>query len=159
MSEFCFWILTDGTIVKPDSRHILAVACAPSAFGETVQSLQETFEPYGQGIHSNYEGKAREEVLLRVIHRNHVRIRKNQHKHNQHWSIQLYRFTDERKQAIFKWAKYVSGLSGDKYADAIIHQFHDGSKMKTSLDQLADGYNGDKEPEIVSQAELTRIYG
>ena len=53
MSDHCFWILTDGTIVKPDYRHILAVVSAPSAFGESLESLTETFEPYGQGIQSN----------------------------------------------------------------------------------------------------------
>lgn len=160
MSDHCFWILVDGTIVKPDSRHILAVASAPSAFGETVQSMQETFEPYGQDIHSNFEGKARETVLLKVINRNNIRIRKNQHKRGQHWSIQLFELTDERKRSISAWARYISPSADDKYGDVIIHQFHDGSKMRTSLDQLTDGYNCDKEPvKIVYQAELIRIYG
>lgn len=159
MSKYCFWILTDGTIVEPDSRHILAVVSSPTAFGESLESLEETFEKYGQAIHSNFEGQAREEVLLRVIHRNHIRIRKNQHKRGQHWSIQLFELTDERKESISGWASYISSDTNDRYADAIIHQFHDGSKMRTSLDQLADGYNGDKESEIVSQAELIGMYG
>ncbi len=154
----CFWILVDGTIVIPDSLHILAVVSAPALFGESEESLKNTFEPYGQGIQSNVEGKAREETLTRIIKRNHVRIRKNQYKGNQHWSLQLFEMTTEREQAITKWSKYVSGLKSDKYADVIIHQLHDGLKIRTSLDVLAGGYDGNEEPVVLSQAELIRMY-
>ena len=156
MSKFCFWILTDGTIVKPDSRHILAVASCPTVFGETLESLQKTFEPYGQGIHSNYEGQAREETLHRVIRRNHIRIRKNQLKRGQHWSIQLFRLTEERTQVISEWASYISLDTDDRYADVIIHQLHNNSKLRTSLDQLANQYTSTKKTVIVTQTELIR---
>jgi hypothetical protein len=158
MSKYCFWILTDGTIVKPDRRHILAVASAPRAFGETVESLQETFESYGQGIHSNFEGEAREIVLTRIIKRNHIRIRKNQHKNRQNWSIQLFILTDERKKDLSEWASYISSGTKDKYADVIIHQLNNNSKLRTSLDLLAEGFVGEREPVIVSQSELVRRY-
>ena len=74
-----------------DTIWILAVGSAPSAFGETERSFAETFAEYGQPANSNHEGAARREVLTRVIKRNHIRICKNQHKRNQHWSMQLYR--------------------------------------------------------------------
>ena len=158
MSRFCFWILTDGTIVQPDSRHILAVTDAPFAFGESLKSLEETFKKYGQGIHSNFEGKAREETLLRVINKNHIRIRKNQQKRSQYWSIQLYNLTDKRRSSVSAWAKYISTYTNDKYADIIIHQLHDNSRIRTSLDILASEYNDDKEPVILTQDELVRKY-
>ncbi len=158
MSKFCYWILTDGTIVKPDQRHILAVVHAPAAFGETIESMLKTFAPYGQEIHSNFEGKPREETLRRVIHRNHIRIRKNRLKRGQHWSIQLYKLSAERKASIEAWARHIMPAADDKYGDVIIHQFHDGSKTRTSLDQLADGYDGYEKPVIMIQAELVRTY-
>lgn len=154
MSEHCFWILTDGRIVKPDSRHILAVVSAPEIFGETAKSIQETFERHGESMNSNFEGKARQVVLLRVINKNHIRIRKNQYARCQHWSIQLFEMTDERKSAISRWAKYVSALTVDRYADAIIHQFHDGSKFRTSLNVLADQCPDTEEPIILRQTGL-----
>jgi hypothetical protein len=157
MSEYCFWILNDGTIVKPDSRHILAVASCPVAFGETDQSLQITFRKYGQSPKSNYEGSAREEVLMRVILRNHIRIRKNQHKRGQHWSFQLFKLTEERKQKIAEWASYITPQTDDKFGDVIIHQFCDNSKKRTSLDQLA-GEHPSGDVEIVLQDELVRKY-
>ena len=154
----CYWILADGTIVEPHSRHILAVKAAPTTFGETKKSLSIIFAKYGEEKNHNVESNARQEILLRVIKRNHIRIRKYVLKRCQHWSLQLFELSTEREQAIAKWAKYVSGLTGDKYADVTINQLFDNSKMRTSLDKLAGGYDGKGEPEVLSQSELTRIY-
>ena len=49
-------------------------------------------------------------------------------------------------------------FTDDKYGDVVIHQFHDNSEIRTSLDQLAVGYGGAGETEVVSQAELVRGY-
>jgi len=49
-------------------------------------------------------------------------------------------------------------LSGDKYADVIIHQFHTGSRHITSLDKLADENDNNKNPVIISQPELSGKY-
>ena len=155
MSEHCFWILADGTIVKPDSRHILAVAAAPSAFGETRESVEQTFAGYGQHAQSNYEGRAREEVLLRVIRRNHARIRKNRQKWNQYWSIQLFELTRERQQAIAAWAQYISTRTEDRFADVVIYCFADKTKIRTSLDQLAQGHGVARETVVMGQNQLT----
>ena len=158
MSEYCFWILTDGMIVQPAEKHILAVVAAPLAFNETEDSLQETFKKYGQSHRSNFEGGAREEVLLRVIKRNHIRIRKNQFKRTQYWSLQLYRMSKERKDRMAAWASFITPMADDKFADVIIHQLSDGSRIRNSLDELANGYIGDA-PEIINQDELLRLYG
>jgi hypothetical protein len=158
MSDYCFWILPNGVIVKPESRHILAVVCCPGAFGETKESIRKTFKEQGQSQNSNYEGKAREQVLTRVINRNHVRIRKNQHKRQQNWSLQLYELTDERRAAIAVWAKHITAKTTDKFADVIIHQFKDESKIRTSLDKLAKEATADVKPVIVTQTELLEIY-
>jgi hypothetical protein len=159
MSAFCFWILENGTLVKPDARHILAVAAAPAAFGETRESLEQTFVKYGQAVESNFEGKARQEVLFRVIRRNHVRIRKNQQKREQHWSFQLEQLTRERQERISAWAAMITPFVDDRFADVRIYQFHDKSEMRTSLDQLAAAWQGDTRPQWISQDELVRRYG
>lgn len=144
----CFWILNDGKILDKQSRHILAVVSAPELFGETEQSLEETFRKYGQDMKSNYEGEAREAVMLRVIRRNHIRIRKYVHRHCQHWIIQLSELTNERKALISAWAKYV-GTDGDQYADVIIHQLHDNSKLQTSFNLLMAESTVDEDPVIL----------
>lgn len=157
MSDYCFWILTNGKIVRPDSRHILCVVSCPSAFGETKESIRETFEKEMQSPHSNFESVAREQVLTRVINRNNIRIRKNQHKREQHWSLQLYELTDERRSAIAVWASYITNDTTDKFADVIIHQFKDESKIKTNLDTLAKECESDVKPMIVTQEELFNL--
>jgi hypothetical protein len=148
----CFWILVDGRIVIPDNKHILAVVSAPELFGESGVSIIETFQKHGQNENSNIESKAREDVLLRVISRNHIRIRKNILKQQQHWSIQLYRLTDERRASISSWAKYVA-TDGDQFADVIIHQLFDNFKIQTSLNHLA-GSTVDEAPVILRQTGL-----
>lgn len=158
MSDLCFWILTSGVIVKVESRHILAVVSFPEVFGETKESIKEIFEKQNQSPNSNYEGIAREEVLSRVITRNNIRIRKNQHKRDQHWSLQLYNLNDERISAISAWANYICTNANDKHADVVIHQFKDGSKVKTSLDKLALENLKAIKPEIINQAELFDLH-
>ena len=143
----CYWILNDGKILDKQSRHILAVISAPEIFGETEEGINETFKKYGQDIKSNYEGKAREDVLLRVIYRNHIRIRKNILKKSQSWSIQLYRLTDTAKESIIEWANSLK--TNDKYADVKIHELQNNSKTKTSFNLLLDGSWDDKNPVIL----------
>ncbi len=138
MSEHCcFWILIDGRVIAPD-LHIQAVVSDPEKFGESEEGIQESFQKYGQNPESNVESKAREEVLLRVIRRNHIRIRKYTLKCCQQFSIQLYRLTDERRSSISGWAKTIA-TDGDQFADVVIHQLYDNSKMKTSLNLIKDG--------------------
>jgi len=152
--EHCFWILTDGTIVKPEVRHILAVVAAPIPFGETPASIQATFAEHGQPVESNYEGKAREEVLARVIARNHVRIRKNQYRKCQHWSVQLQVLTAERRTAIAAWARYVMENAQDKHAEVIIHELGYSRRTSTTLNRLAEEAKEAEQPAIITQGEL-----
>ncbi|MBU1566852.1 MAG: hypothetical protein KJ630_14670 [Proteobacteria bacterium] len=161
MSLYCFWILLDGRIIAPDSKHIIAVVNFPEIFGETAKSINATFSEYGeQSPSSNHEGRARESILLRIIQKNNVRIRKHQLKRNQHWSIQLYELTQERKQSISKWARYISSSDSDAYAAVIMDQFKDGQKIYTSLDILAGGWSDDGVEEIViwTESQLSELY-
>lgn len=149
----CFWILTNEAVVIPDSLHILAVVAAPELFGESEESIQKTFKGHDQNQNSNVESAAREEVLLRVVSRNNIRIRKNLQKCNQHWSIQLYRLTQERDSAICNWAKHAV-VDGDQYADVVIHELHNNSKTTTSIDHLAQRSRSSESPVIVKQSDL-----
>ncbi len=155
MSRHCFWILNNGTIVKPDSRHILAVVAAPRAFGETEEPVQETFARHGQQPHPKVKGMARQEILLRTIRRNHIRIRKNRQGWCRYWSLQLFELTREGKQGIAAWAKFISEHTEDRYADVVIYQFVNECKLRTSLDLLAAEYTADQEPEIFFQHQLS----
>ena len=160
MSLYCFWIILDGRIIVPDSKHIIAVVKFPEIFGETEESIEMTFREQGESSpKSNHEGKAREIILMRVINRNNVRIRKHQLKRNQHWSIQLYEITEERKRSISKWARYISSYGTDVYAAVILDTFKDGKQFYTSLDILAAEYVDDgEEIVIMTESQLSELY-
>ena len=157
MTNHCFWILTNGALVTPDSLHIQAVVSAPHAFGETPASIEATFAEYGESPLSNVESKSRIEVLRRVIRRNHIRIRKNQTKKCQHWSVQLFALTEERRAAIAVWAHYVAAHTSDKQADVCLHQHIDDTRMIMGLDQLAATHTGTEPTVVLSQAELLHL--
>jgi len=76
-STYAYWITAKGEILKPESRHILAIVKKPKRFGETDKIVEDTFAKHGEQKMSNVEGKAREEKRLRVIRRGHIRIRFN----------------------------------------------------------------------------------
>lgn len=142
MSAFAYWITPKGQVVKPDSRHILTVVKHPAVFGETKKTIEATFEKYGQSMYSNIEGKAREEVMLRVIGRGFIRVRQGGSRSNQHWSIQLNRVTPKANDAIWSWANQIikDGTAKDKYADVVIHELGRGDKMtKSDLSSIASG--------------------
>lgn len=108
---------------------------------------------------TNHEGKAREAILLRVIKRNHIRIRKNQFRNNQSWSIQLFDLTEERKMSLLRWVKYILPSVNDKFADVSIHQLKDNSRITISLNLLSEEYSTDRDDTvIIPQKELIKMY-
>lgn len=158
MPGYCFWILTNGNIIIPTSRHILAVVAAPAAFGETQESIRKTFEKYNESPMTNHEGKARETILVRVINRNHIRIRKNQFRNNQRWAVQLFDLTEERKISLSRWAKFIIPFVNDEYADVVIHQLKDNMRIIRTLNLLGEEYSNDGETVIIPQAKLMEMY-
>lgn len=157
MSEYAYWISPKCKIIKPKSRHILAVVRNPECFGETDKSIQQTFAKYNEPIHSNIEGKAREEILLRVIRRGNIRIRLGGTRRNQRWSIQLNKLTPKVNDYLWTWANQVinDGTAPDKYADVVIHQIGKNDKMtKTSLFDIASGSSIKENKEFV----LVKVY-
>ena len=143
MSEFAYWINKKGQLQKPKTRHIASVIENPEWFGETEESIKKTFDKYNEPISTTVEGKAREEILLRIIKRGYARIRQNVSRRNQAYSIQVNKITPRIEDALFAWAKIQSKDTLDKYADVNVHELGRGSgagKMtKTSLDRIASG--------------------
>lgn len=142
MSDFAYWLTPSGKIIKPELRHISTVIKYPKKFGETEETIAATYEKYQEQISSTVEGKAREEILLRIINRGFVRIRKGGTRRNEHWSIQVYKLNSKLQDAIWQWANRITndGTADDKYADVVIHQFGRGDKMtRTSLNKIASG--------------------
>lgn len=133
--EFCFWLLLDSSIITA-TRHIAAVIESPETFGENQHTIEKTFCDAGEQVSSHWEGRAREEILRRVIGRNYIRIRKNIFRNNQSFSCQLNELTDERRDALRAWARIAIITAADKYADVTIHQLKTGHKTTINLLEL-----------------------
>ena len=74
MHTRAYWIFPESSILDVSSHH-MAVIRSPEEFGETTQTIHDTYERYGERL--GLEGKARSEILTRVIQRGFIRIREN----------------------------------------------------------------------------------
>jgi hypothetical protein len=143
MSEFAYWINPKGQLQRPKTRHIASVIEEPEWFGETEESIKKTFDKYGEPVSTTVEGKAREDILLRVIKRGYARIRLNKTRRNQSYSVQIDRLTPKIEDTLFVWANIQSKDAMDKYADVNVYELGRGSGSgkltRTSLDRIASG--------------------
>ncbi len=155
MSTFAYWINLKGKILKPDTRHIGAIVSKPSLYGETDKTVKATYEKHGEPISSTVEGKAREEIMLRVIMRGYIRIRKSGTRRDQRWSIQVAKLNNKNRDYLWAWAREVidSKVADDKYADVHIHQLAKKKVTKTSLNKIASGETIREELRIYTQKE------
>lgn len=156
MSVYAYWITPKGEILKPDIRHIGAVIKNPRKFGETDKTIQDTYNKHGEEISDTIEGKAREEIMLRVIKRGFIRIRKGTSRMNQSWSIQLNKLNSRVEDYLWEWARKMidSRVATDKFADVNIHQLSNNKMTKTSLNKIASGGSITEDVRIYSQDEL-----
>ena len=134
-----YWIVPTGEILQPSAFHIQTVVKFPKKFGETDKTIQDTFDKHGENPQSNMEGKARDEIMKRVIQRGFVRIRFGGSGANRRWSVQLNKLTQKMSDIIWVWAKTIQDKVSDKYADVFIHQLSNNKMTKTSLDVIASG--------------------
>jgi ribosomal protein S6E (S10) len=156
MSNFAYWISKSGEIMKPDSRHIGAVIKYPSKFGETKKTIQDTYDKHGEQLSSTVEGKAREEIMLRVIKRGYIRIRKGGTRRNQRWSIQVNKINSRINDYLWEWARQMldSRVETDSFADVNIHQLSNNKMTKTSMNKIASGGSIQEGKRIYREDEL-----
>lgn len=142
MSGYAYWITPKGKIISPESRHIISVVKYPKKFGETDKTIDDTFNKYGEQKLSDIEGEAREEIMLRVIKRGYIRVRNNNTRNSQHWSIQLNKLTNKVNDILWEWANKIirEKTSLGRYSSVIIHELGRNDKLtQTTLDKIASG--------------------
>ncbi len=137
MSQHAYWITPTGIILRPAIRHIGTIIRCPEAFGETEEAIKVTCDRFGEKMSSTFEGKARNEILARVIRRGFIRIRKEMTRRFQHWSIQCHHLTPTHHAAISCWAGYIMAMGLDPVADVVLHCLHDNTTTAMSLRELA----------------------
>ena len=115
------WISPKGEIIASQNTHISMVVQQPEKFGLTIEKLKKTFDSYGEPL--SHEGKAREEIIKRLLLHKWIRIRKYP---NKFWSINIFSERFLNRKLVNDWAKKMmtTGIQGykenDKYFPVII---------------------------------------
>lgn len=84
MDERAFWIDPNGVIMPVMRSHIAAVIADPVLFGVTREYIESVYREYGEAL--GWEGKAREEIIKRLIIEGWTRIRD----YGDYLSVQLF---------------------------------------------------------------------
>jgi len=137
-----YWVSPKGEVLLIRGKHIQEVFRNPRKFGETEKTLADTYKKYNEPINS--EGKAREEVLTRILKRGWLRIRERSNS----WTVQVWKMTKKLNDALWFWGKTVIGSAYDKYAPVNVFEIYRGGskQMKSiSLSDLASGANVSEE--------------
>lgn len=132
-----YWIDSSGNIIAPEIRHIGSVIKHPEFFGETIQSIKDTFSKHNEPITPTIEGKAREEIMLRVLQRGFIRIREVRNK----WSVETWILTDKLKDALWWWAKNVAADKNHKYDDVFVHELKTNKMEQMTIKKLVENLN------------------
>lgn len=115
------WISPKGDIIASQNTHIAMVISQPQKFGLTMDKIKKTYTSYGEPL--SHEGKAREEIVKRLLMHKWIRIRKYA---NKFWSVNIFSQRFLNMKLITDWANKMitTGIQGykenDKYFPVII---------------------------------------
>ena len=119
------------------TTHIRTVTKNPELFGLSRNYIESTYIKHGEK--TAIEGKAREEILRRVLRNGWIRVRRHT---NRYWSVQTSRVTDEKKRFIHQWAREIlTGICGCTESDAHmpvqIEGLENGFREEATVGELA----------------------
>ena len=95
-----YWISPDCKIFPVTKAHINDVIDAPSVFGLSSEDIRRVFKKYREPL--NFEGYARQEIMLGLLQKGWIRIRYVPKEDN--YTVQLRSLTKKAKECIWKWA-------------------------------------------------------
>jgi hypothetical protein len=110
MIDNSYFISPDGVLMPVDSRHINTVMEYPEKFGLTKEYIDDIYKKYDEKF--GLEGKAREEILVDLVHKNWIRIRLYNNKSRVFWSINILDFTPQVMKYLHEFA--VKALAGTR---------------------------------------------
>jgi len=88
MRREAYWITPEGGVISVKTTHIGEIIRTPELFGLTIEEIRSIYEIYGEPI--GLEGKAREEIMRKLILQGWIRIR---------WKPKEYSFTVQMIQS------------------------------------------------------------
>ena len=113
-----YWISPNGQIDSVPTSHIAAIISSPEHFGTTLKEIHEAYTRFNEKL--GVEGKAREEIMKKVIARGFIRIRNTG---NAGYSITLQSLDDHTSGMLRQWARALSsdGIDGIVVRDVHTH--------------------------------------
>jgi len=99
MPGAAFFISPKGDLIRVSDRHIRDVVSYPEKFGLTQNYIEDVHAKYGEKIGS--EGDAREEILIKLVHKGWIRIREY---YNKYWSVQVPNMSRKVKEHLWDFA-------------------------------------------------------
>lgn len=113
------FIAPDGTALDVPARHIGMVIAEPRKFGTTRNWVEGMYQQYDEPLYS--EGRARREVLRRVLQKGWIRVREYVGAEG-HWILEFEQWTPDVQRRARAWAvKLLAGRGGksvrDRHAD------------------------------------------
>ena len=145
LSNQGFFISPCGYFIPVKGSHIATVVERPAAFGLTREEIDTVFAVHGET--SYIEGKARHELLSRILADGWIRLRRGKNR----WSVQSDRLDADTMALVQAWARQIlRGIGGwierDRYIDVEIEGLSDGQRQRASVGDFAKG-SGKRETE------------
>lgn len=139
-----YWISPKGEVLQVGGTktHIRIVIDNPKKFGETKERIEKDYKKHKESI--TWEGKAREEIMIRIMKRGWVRIRE---RHNS-WTVQVWKMSPKMNDILWMWANTIKKTVFDKFAPVNIYEIQ-RLKSKPSSIKFIDLSSGQSVSEDV----------
>lgn len=147
VNTVAYWISPRGEVIEVDTNHIDVVIRNPQKFGYTLPEIQAVYDKYGEEL--GREGKAREDIILKLVEKGWVRIRRYR---NEGYSVNIGKMSKKVKDVLFDWASKLlnTGIKGvkekDKYMPVKILGFQDHFSRTLTIQDVANDalYEGEE---------------
>jgi len=100
--RYGFFISPEGEIIRVKQSHIAYVIKHPDLFGLTAREITSTYQKHREQL--GFEGRARHEILMKIIKDGWIRIRQ----YKECWSITVNSLTPGARVQLKKWAHYIA---------------------------------------------------
>ena len=151
-----YWISPMGEILDLGAdKHINQVIRTPEKFGTTKEEIQRLHAEMGEPV--GVEGKAREEIIKKVMENGFIRIR--YYPRSGEWSVQTWNFGPREKRSLSKWAESVIETPrADHHSPVKLTIFSKGEVAKPSIQELYFGKMSEAEEKEVEGFEPRFVY-
>ena len=136
-----FFISPKGEFISSGVSHINMVTDNPKKFGLSPEYIRKTYEKHNEMM--GIEGKARDEILIKIINSGWIHIRRRP---NKYWAVMIGRMSKKTQGFLYDWAvKILKGVHG-------IKELNKDAKVK--INSVTSNYSKDITVKEITQYRL-----